>query len=535
MFKFQVLFIIFNTIYVNSYIITRMNCCICGKPLKRLSSKINCSENHYYHKSCINSSIKGLTIHQMISHCKSCISSLLSSQKPTGNCIKCKKPFKKEFQCLSFKHLNHYCEDCDLEFLNVKVYRDCSNIQKKHKNLTIRFCLYCDGVFKSEDLLFSHKCNHNICKNCSENFEKINCNYCLNYLEKEAFLIKNFCHSCRNQNLTDKDLRCLQGHGYCYECIINNFEIGNDCKDCLVSKKLIQEDKHARNSFKNQKNIIFNKNNPKDPIISPLTSLFNCIKCRGRFEKVYKIPTCDAHDYCKTCIQQKGNNEHFCKFCAGYFQIIDSIESSDIFCNLCQSLSVLKSKFCSNGHLYCKTCEDSLKSGKEILYPRVLNCEMCKYKLFINQKALSSNLSNSPYFAIVSNKNLTKPCETTNDHTSQVTYNCDHSFCHDCLYKNYSQRAYEFAENIHKINLNQISQKFVVKCLKSDCENIIRIPYKKIRIQLKDKNQYFLYKILKNFELYLDGVKCFFYICNCTNVVGRIQNKKFNCKCVISS
>ena len=254
-----------------------------------------------------------------------------------------------------------------------------------------------------------------------------------------------------------------------------------------------------------------------------------CDKCKYEVEEVFKTPRCKHHFYCKKCLSSDSFHI-FCEKCKRFFDLSNSNHDSRSLCNLCGVFSDENTRFCSNNHFYCKACEGSLFLMDFVPYSRFLSCLECKIELENRKKPINERriLKNNQSMIDI---NYSPYCETTYDHNSQTAFDCNHNFCYDCIYRHYMIHAVLFAMMIKKRNVYEIRHKFVIKCMKNDCNNTIRLPFMQIHPFLSSLADFDHLEILMKFMPYLDGIKCLFFICECKMIVGKIGKILINCEC----
>ena len=451
-----------------------MKCAICDYAIRFFHILVSCPKNHSYHKDCLTSCIKDMTLYQMISSCEDCILRLLPNLASSDYCIKCKCFLQDEDKrCNDFKH---FCRNCDIEYIPHQHYVTCGSCKSKHFQFQLECCTNCSHLSKKDKMIICHP-NHYICSRCifSRNWTS-SCNQCILFMQERRFLASLKCCSCSSINI-DESVSCKFGHYYCSSCI-ENFNLKDDCDLCKEFTKIFIEDSNARNimnrSIIKKRNIVTprekieplkQKDIPsqaiinsklEEPIIEDMRKVFPknlmCDACHKSIFNLSKVPSCTVHYYCPECIGK--TNQTACPDCCDYFdhQILPLIEIP-----LCQ-------------------------------------------KSF--------------------------------DHPSDIAFACCHNLCFRCISQEYEKLLKYFLDCIENKKYKKIKSKFAVKCLAINCHQSLSIPFERIKrfvnLNLFTQKEHL---ILVMFIPYFDGIKFSFYYCKCRNIVGQLGNLNLNCIC----
>ena len=112
--------------------------------------------------------------------------------------------------------------------------------------------------------------------------------------------------------------------------------------------------------------------------------------------------------------------------------------------------------------------------------------------------------------------------------SSDISFQCSHSFCYKCIYKKLAEYLADFILKLTPVHIHEISNQINMKCLFNECNHIIRAPSK---IFLQFTEGYTESYCLNTFGPYFDGMKCNFFICQCKFGVGCCRNYRMNCYC----
>lgn len=473
---------------------------------------VKCSENHKFHKNCLEKMSENKYVCRYLRQCNKCTQELLLTLDNTKLCKKClgKKPNSSK-ACLLTKH---FCKKCLPLYLKLDHYDQCKICKASYEDL--KYCYICSKMFKRLDLLQSSECNiHNFCQLCVKtiNPDILNCSSCKKSIKTKEIYRNLSCSLCE-ERVSENSFLCEYGHYFCESCLVNFAYPKNHCEYCIEMFEILYEpyNENAPENFNafNQSMIATIKTGEEH-------STNNCYKCKKHSSyRLYPTPCCRVHYYCSTCLNTELSAEYIkCDKCIGYFNMINMIESpNSLVCNLCKISPQGTRPYCNSNHYYCKNCQISIAKSPKIAYLRLLECQNCVRKI------------NNDKLMIIKQAEEQKNLEN-----EEMTFICKHSFRYKNIRKLYIKHLKNFIKIVSSNNIEIIPKKFVIKCLDSTCNKSIKIPFSLIWHDISKEFKVEYQKVLENFELYFDGVLLTFEVCSCGRVVGKSGRLSINCLC----
>ena len=316
------------------------------------------------------------------------------------------------------------CSDCSLNFQNLKTQEEeektndsyslknpqnseatpqnLPNVLAKDEtksNLDLKMCSLKNCGVQKEKLLKTPRCvEHEYCKDCIEN-EKAQpiCENCLKYfksLKPKPKYSKNLCSLCNDPFKYSNDVCTL--HFYCkicYEFLGKNdnshIVLVRKCDDCSSYFNELKLKEQGKVEMIGNENLGLNPpaeiNDDENLKKRELESICNEInskssaeqhKCLNQIEKLFKIPRCTVHRFCKDCIRNENTNIS-CADCKKYFKSLKlRTTHSDRLCSLCKELA-LKSECLCSWHIYCNVCNNFLENNEFDFIIIVTECGQC--------------------------------------------------------------------------------------------------------------------------------------------------------------
>ena len=317
-------------------------------------------KKHLFCSDCLR---KRLTVQQEFSFCKSCVG-VFKRNNESSNWSKCNLCTETHSLISSeFCSDHQYCIDC-LDFIR---YNESTHF------LGIKSCMrcktFCEGMerlqaigYEEESKVYSlgnatefkergFMCDSNhMYKDMSaldenlENTLNTSCTACIKIFLKLKILTK--CIFCFRKNNIKIDALCTEFRNVCTDCFFPQIEISHvrTCTKCEVNMS---------------------------------EKIKGCDSCSILYERteLCKLPKCQKHRFCKSCIKDPQSELRHCIKCSEYF---DSFRNRyrDI-CKLCRDPAVVYPSECKK-HGYCNTCYVFIINEECIEFPSILKCENCK-------------------------------------------------------------------------------------------------------------------------------------------------------------
>jgi hypothetical protein len=317
----------------------------------------------------------------------------------------------------------------------------------------------------------------------------------------------------------------------------SNLKISQDKNSSNSSNYPCFEQKKEEQKIINQINLYTPKNNSYTKrSLETRNSVSSCPNCKNYSNKMLRLPTCQQHYYCETCINKRSFKKE-CLECKAYLDSFSFKTKNDRnFCCLCKKNPNFASK-CAD-HRYCRTCWDFISNNNYDHLELIRSCTSCRRQIKEKNKVetprmpsernpttsiekfipfsnstdqdfnpnsareklcavKSSSFSNKNNIHVLRTdmKTVTKPkkinqkltidsyrnifdsikCSICFDGKDILGFTCNHNLCSYCLVGGCCNNILNFFTQ-YQINQSYVKNRFSYRCPVSECNQSISVP-----------------------------------------------------------